>query len=364
MMSTGCGPESGSTASRTLEATEHHERPVAHAAADHHETSVPLRVKLTNLGAVVVPILGLIAAIVLLWGVAFNWLYLALLVGMYLLTALGITVGYHRLFTHRSFKAKRPVELTLAALGSMAVEGPMIQWVATHRKHHQHSDQEGDPHSPHTHGGEGVLAILKGFWHSHVGWLLNTATFTPGEGGAVHESENLTKYARDLEQDASYRWFSRTFPLWVIIGLLIPTVIGGLVTMTWTGALLGFIWGGLVRILLLHHVTWSINSVCHIWGTKPFRSHDESRNNAIFGVLALGEGWHNNHHAFPTSARHGLRWWEFDASYLIIRAMGKIGLVSDIRVPANARLAAKRADRPEAVPTGGVSSGGSTDAAA
>ena len=306
-----------------------------------HDHDVPLKIKVVNLAAVIIPILGLIAAIVLLWGVAFNWLYLGLLIGMYLITALGITVGYHRLFTHRSFKAPKPVAMTLAAVGSMAVEGPVIQWVATHRKHHQHSDQDGDPHSPHTHGVEGIRGTLKGFFHAHVGWLLKTATFVPGQDGSVHEIEDLSKYAKDLERERWYRWFSKMFPVWVLIGLAIPTVIAGLVTMTWTGALLGFLWGGLVRICLLHHVTWSINSVCHIWGSKPFRSHDESRNNAIFGVLALGEGWHNNHHAFPASARHGLKWWQFDASWIVIKAMGKVGLASDIRVPDRQRQANK-----------------------
>lgn len=294
------------------------------------DEAAPLRVRLVNLLAVTIPFVGLVLAIVLLWGVAFNWTYLALLIGMYLATALGVTIGYHRFFTHRSFKTPRVMVAVLAALGSMAVEGPVLQWVAVHRRHHQHSDDHDDPHSPHTHGA-GLWCMIRGMWHAHMGWL-----FRAQHGG-------LPRYVLDLKEDRLIRAMSSLFPLWVVLGLLIPAVIAGLVTMSWTGALLGFIWGGLVRVFLVHHVTWSINSVCHIWGSRPFRSHDESRNNAIFGVLALGEGWHNNHHAFPTSARHGLRWWQLDISYIIIRAMGLIGLASEIKTPTADRIAAKRA---------------------
>ncbi|MHC4908486.1 MAG: acyl-CoA desaturase [Planctomycetota bacterium] len=307
-------------------------------------TAAEVRLRLLNIVTVTLPFAGLIAAVVLLWGTAFNWLYLALLGGMYLASGIGITVGYHRLFTHRSFKAPRPVAAILAALGSMAVEGPILQWVATHRCHHQHSDDDGDPHSPHTHGhGPGFAGALRGLWHAHVGWIFATHTFLPTRNRASRVPPELSRYVRDLRRDPLFRWMNSAFPFWVALGLLIPTVVGGLATMSWTGALLGFIWGGLVRVALIHHVTWSINSVCHIWGTRPFRCHDESRNNAIFGVLALGEGWHNNHHAFPTSARHGLRWWQLDLSYLIIRGMGLVGLASDIRVPSADRMIAKRA---------------------
>lgn len=296
----------------------------------HHGRPLSRSVRLINLAAVVVPLLGLAVAIGLLWGVAFDWIYLALLGGMYLLTAFGVTVGYHRYFTHKSFKTSRPVVCILGVLGSMAVEGPILQWVAHHRKHHQHSDDEEDPHSPHQHG-DSILGVLRGFYHAHVGWM-----FSPRIRG-------LKRYVADLRSDPLVTRLSRTFPLWVALGLIIPAVIGGVVTGTWMGVLLGFLWGGLVRVLLVHHVTWSINSVCHIWGTRPFRSHDESRNNLIFGVLGMGEGWHNNHHAFPTSARHGLRWWELDISYMLIRAMQMLGLVWDVRVPTSDRQAAKRA---------------------
>jgi len=294
------------------------------------EHPVQLKARLANLAAVTIPFAGVIAAAILLWGVAFDWIYLVLMAVMYVLTALGITVGYHRYFTHRSFRTSRPVEFVLGMLGSMAAEGPILQWVAVHRSHHQHSDHDHDPHSPHAHGSS-ILGMLRGIWHAHMGWLLR-----PRPAG-------LGRYVRDLRRDALVRRMSRLFPLWVLIGILVPAVIAGIWTASWTGALLGFIWGGLVRVFLVHHVTWSINSVCHIWGTRPFRSHDESRNNVVFGVLAMGEGWHNNHHAFPTSARHGLRWWQLDVSYLVIRALAMLGLATEVRVPSRERIEAKRA---------------------
>ncbi len=287
------------------------------------------RLRLINLAAVTIPFVGLVVAIVLLWGVAFNWIYLAILVGMYLATGVGITVGYHRFFTHGSFKTSRPVVAILAVLGSMAVQGPVLQWVAVHRRHHQHSDDHDDPHSPHAHGSS-VWGMVRGMWHAHMGWLLRA------------HPRALARYVRDLRKDKLVRRMSRLFPVWVLLGLLIPAALGGLFTLSWTGVLLGFIWGGLVRVFLVHHVTWSINSVCHIWGTRPFENHDESRNNVLVGVLGLGEGWHNNHHAFPTSARHGLRWWQLDVSYLVIWVMSKIGLARDVRVPSRERIAAKR----------------------
>jgi stearoyl-CoA desaturase (delta-9 desaturase) len=293
---------------------------------------VSLTVRLVTLFGVIVPFLGLAAAVSLLWGWGFSWVHLGLLIGMYVATALGVTVGFHRLFTHRSFETNAVVKFIFAALGSMAMEGPVLKWVAMHRRHHQHSDGAHDPHSPHHHG-EGLRGVLAGFWHAHVGWI-----FDP-------DPADLPRYVGDLAPDRVVRSVSRTWMLWSAAGLLIPALLGGLITMSWKGALLGFVWGGLARVFLVHHVTWSINSVCHLWGTRPFRSHDESRNNAVFGVLGLGEGWHNNHHAFPTSARHGLRWWEFDASYLVIRALERMGLAWKVRIPAAKAMAAKRRGR-------------------
>jgi stearoyl-CoA desaturase (delta-9 desaturase) len=203
----------------------------------------------------------------------------------------------------------------------MAVQGPLLRWVAMHRRHHQFSDQQDDPHSPHQHG-RGILGLLRGGWHAHIGWA-----FTP-------DPPNMSHYVKDLQQDGPVRVVSVLFPLWVTIGLLIPAVLGGLLNCTWMGALSGLLWGGLVRIFLVHHVTWSVNSVCHLWGRQPFQVSDQSRNNFVFGVLALGEGWHNNHHAFPTSARHGLRWWQIDLSYYVIRVLALLGLAWNVRLPA------------------------------
>jgi stearoyl-CoA desaturase (delta-9 desaturase) len=240
-----------------------------------------------------------------------------------------VTIGFHRLFTHRSFETGRIMQAVLAVLGSMAVEGSLLHWVATHRCHHQHSDGAEDPHSPH-HDGTGLVNMARGFWRAHVGWILE-----PTRG-------DLGRYVADFEGDRFVRTLSALFPVWVAIGLLIPAVVAGAVSGSWSGALFGVLWGGLVRVFLVHHMTWSINSVCHIWGTRAFRCRDQSRNNAIFGVLGFGEGWHNNHHAFPTSARHGLKWWELDLSYLIIRLMATLGLAWSVRVPAPDRIAAKR----------------------
>ncbi len=286
--------------------------------------------RLVNLLAVVVPFIGLVAAIVLLWGVGFGWVHLWLLVCGYMLTGLGVTVGYHRLFTHRSFRVNRVVTTVLGVLGSMAVEGPILSWVATHRQHHQHSDRDDDPHSPHGHG-DGVRGFLHGLFHAHFGWLL------------LGRQCDLDRYVPDLRGDWLVRNISRLFVVWVVLGLAIPAGIAWAVTGTWSGAVLGLLWGGLVRVFLVHHVTWSINSVCHLWGTRPYRTHDHSRNNAVFGVLGFGEGWHNNHHAFPASARHGLRWWQIDLSYLVIRGLAAVRLARDVRLPRPEHVASKRA---------------------
>lgn len=305
-------------------------------ADEDREHITTLSTRIANLIAVVVPFVGLLAAVFLLWGVAFNWVYLFIMVGMYLVTGLGITVGFHRFFTHKSFDTPRPVAYLLGVFGCMAMQGSIIQWAAVHRSHHQHSDDHNDPHSPVAGRGRwtGVLGVLRGLWHAHAGWL-----FRP-------KADGLGRYVRDLNKDRLVRSVSRFFPLWVLVGMLVPAALGGLFTMSWMGVLLGFLWGGLVRVFLVHHVTWSVNSVCHIWGSRPFESHDHSRNNALFGVLAMGEGWHNNHHAFPTSARHGLSWWQFDLSYIVIRTMGLVGLASNIRVPALERVEAKRRHPP------------------
>ena len=292
-------------------------------------------VKVINLIAVALPFAALLLTIAVTWGWGVDGHSLAVFGVMYILTAVGVTLGYHRLFTHRSFQTFAPVRATLAVLGSMAAEGPVLYWVAVHRRHHQHADHEDDPHSPHLHG-KGLVAMGRGLWHAHAGWLFGA---TP---------PNLPHYVGDLRRDPMVLRVSKLFPLWVAVGLILPAIVCGLLTQSWGGVLLGFLWGGLVRIFFVHHVTWSINSVCHFWGYQTFKGDDESRNNPLFGVLGLGEGWHNNHHAFPTSARHGLRWWEFDATYLFIRLMEQCGLAWKVRRPTAAAILAKRASE---VPT-------------
>ncbi len=300
---------------------------------DFHAHQAPLSVRIANLLAILLPVVGLIVGCALLWGYGFGWVYLGLLLGMYVFTGLGITIGFHRYFTHKSFETTRPIQYLLAFMGSLALEGTILSWAAGHRCHHQHSDRDHDPHSPHLHG-EGFRGFIRGLLHSHFGWLLNPPM------------PDFKRYVPDLLQDKLVVRMSALFPLWVVLTLLIPAVLGGLLTMSWTGVLLGFIWGGLVRILVVHHITWSVNSICHTWGSRDFRSHDESRNNVIVGILAFGEGWHNNHHAFPSSARHGLKWWQFDISYIIIKMLSWTGLVWDVQVPTRERMAMK-AVKPE-----------------
>ncbi len=282
-----------------------------------------LAVRLVVLLAIVIPLLAVVVAPFMVWGWGFRWTDLALLLSLYVLTVLGITVGYHRLFVHRSFETNMVVKFVFAVLGSMAVQGPLMTWVGMHRRHHQHSDTAGDPHSPHGHGG-GVLGVLRGMWHAHIGWLFDA------------DPPDLDRYVQDLRRSRALRVASALFPVWVGIGLLIPAMVGGLITGTWTGMLTGLVWGGLVRVFLVHHVTWSVNSACHLWGLRPYRSSDESRDNAVFGVLALGEGWHNTHNAFPTSARHGLRWWQIDVSYWVIWTLARLGIAWEVKLPTKA----------------------------
>jgi stearoyl-CoA desaturase (Delta-9 desaturase) len=282
--------------------------------------TISMRLRILNLTLVIVPFLGFVAIVVSFWGRGFHFVDCALLLGMYILTALGISVGYHRLFTHRAFETNRVVQFVLAVVGSMAIEGPLLKWVAIHRCHHQHSDSHDDPHSPHRQV-ESFLGIMRGLWHSHIGWF-----FQPDPPDLMH-------YVKDLHHSSLLRTVSLLFPLWATLGLVIPAALGGLLTGSWTGVLSGLLWGGLARVFLVHHVTWSINSICHLWGSQPFQTGDQSRNNFVFGALGLGEGWHNNHHAFPTSARFGLRWWQIDVGYGFIRALALLGLAWNVRTP-------------------------------
>ena len=290
--------------------------------------------KAVNLGAVVVPFLAALAALVLLWNSFVNPADLAIMSAMYLLTALGVTVGFHRLLTHRAFQTSKPLEYTFAILGSMAVQGPVIDWVADHRKHHAHTDVDGDPHSPHVSHGSGVRGVLSGLWHAHVGWLL------VDQGRAERK-----RYAPDLCEDRGMRAISRWFPALVLIGLAIPALAGYAVSGSLAGAVTGLLWGGLVRVFFVHHVTWSINSVCHFMGSRRFDIEDRSTNVFWLALPTLGESWHHNHHAFPRSAQHGLRWWEIDPSALVIGALERLGLAWNV-----VRIAPERQAQREARP--------------
>jgi stearoyl-CoA desaturase (Delta-9 desaturase) len=287
--------------------------------------------KIGNLVGVALPPLALIIAIVLLWHHAIGPLELGLMLGLYVVTALGITLGYHRMFTHRALESSRPFRAIIAVLGSMAVEGSVITWVADHRKHHAFTDIDGDPHSPHL-SGPGLLGAIKGLWHAHVGWLFETVGTSDRE-----------RFAPDLLKDGALRVVDKLFFLWVVLSLLIPFAIGWIVGGGLGAALTALLWGGVVRVFLLHHVTWSINSVCHFFGRRRFDIEDQSRNVFWLAPFSMGEAWHHNHHAFPTSAFHGLRFWEriADPTGLMIMLLEKVGLVWNVVRVSPDRQAAK-----------------------
>ncbi|GAA3178228.1 acyl-CoA desaturase [Blastococcus jejuensis] len=278
---------------------------------------------------VVVPFVALAAVVPAVWGWGLSWLDVGLAVGFYFFSLLGVTVGYHRYFTHGSFKAARPLRLGLAVAGSMAVQGPVVQWVADHRRHHAFSDREGDPHSPWRYGTD-ARALVKGMFHAHLGWLFE------------RRKTSQERYAPDLLKDAGLVGIGRTFVVWAALSVFLPAVIGGLVTQSWAGAWTAFFWAGLVRIGLLHHVTWSINSVCHVVGNRPFASRDRATNFWPLAILSAGESWHNLHHADPTCARHGVLRGQVDISARVIWAFEKLGWARNVKWPDPVRLAAKR----------------------
>jgi len=288
-----------------------------------------------NLAAVVIPFLAVFVAVVLLWNRAIGPVDLAIFAFMYLITGFGVTIGFHRLLTHRSFATSKPVEYLFASLGSMSIQGPVIEWVADHRKHHAHTDTEGDPHSPHVGGGHG----LRGLAHAHVGWLMRN------QGQA-----RPWQYAKDLMEDPGMRRINRAFPLFVLLSLGLPFLLGLVLTGTLGGALVALVFAGFVRIFLLHHVTWSVNSVCHFFGKRRFAVDDQSTNVAWLAIPSLGEAWHHNHHAFPRSARHGLRRSEIDITAFVIRLMMRAGLAWNVIEITPERQLAKEAGaepRPE-----------------
>ncbi len=294
------------------------------------------RAEQVALGAfIVVPLVAIAAAIPALWGWGIGWTDVILATVFYAISGHGITVGFHRYLTHGSFKANRGLRIALAIAGSMAVEGPVTRWVADHRRHHAFSDKDGDPHSPWRYG-ENFRALCKGLWHAHVGWLFDV------------EQTNQARFAPDLLADRDIARVNRLFPLWVTISLLAPALLGGLITWSFTGALTAFFWASVVRIGVLHHATWSINSICHAMGKRPFSTRDRSGNVWWLAFLSMGESWHNLHHADPTAARHGVLRGQVDTSAELIRGLEKLGWATEVRWPTQERLDRRRVEVPAA----------------
>jgi stearoyl-CoA desaturase (Delta-9 desaturase) len=284
-------------------------QPVSHEALDRTITAL----------VTLLPFLAVGFAAWQLWNSVLHWHDLVVFAIVYVFTGLGVTVGFHRHLTHRSFATGRVLRGVLAALGSAAIEGPVISWVADHRKHHAYSDEQGDPHSPHVGHGGGLRGTLRGLMHAHVAWLF------------VHtERGSKQRFAPDLLDDPVIRFVDRTFFLWAILGLAIPFGLGVALGGTVVAGLTALLWGGGVRVFLIHHVTYSVNSLCHVFGRQPFMTKDESRNLSWLAVPTFGEAWHNNHHAFPTSAAHGLRRGQIDPSALVIRGLERLGLVWNV----------------------------------
>jgi stearoyl-CoA desaturase (Delta-9 desaturase) len=285
-----------------------------------------------NIAAVVLPFLAILAAVPMFWNKLVGVTDLAMLIVMYAVSTVGITVGFHRLLTHHAFQTYKPVEYVFAALGSLAVEGPVIGWVTDHRRHHAHADEDGDPHSPHGHG-DGFAGTLKGLWHAHLGWLFDHPT-----------AAGADKYAPDLVEDRGMRVVHRLFGPLVVAGLALPFLLGWGLSGGLAGGLTALFWAGLVRIFLVHHVTFSINSICHFFGRRRFTTTDKSTNVFWLAIPSFGESWHHNHHAFPRSALHGLRWWEIDPGGWVIRLMQRLGLAWNVVLITKERQQQKLAE--------------------
>ena len=289
--------------------------------------------QLVTIVAVVVPPLGVLSAMGLLWGVAFHPLDLVLFAVFYVLCAFGTTIGFHRYFTHRGFETGPVLKAVFAILGCMTVQGPLTQWVTDHRKHHALSDRPGDPHSPHVGRGDGAFGALRGFVHAHVGWLFSNLGMEQGR-----------EYGKDLYEDRLLRTIDRLYLLWAALTLALPFAIGYWLGGSVGAGLEGLVWGGLIRIFAYQHATFSVNSICHMFGRQHYRSRDEARNNRLVALLVFGEGWHNNHHAFPASARHGLDRGQIDVSWWVIRGLERLGLVWNVKVPDAAQRERRRVE--------------------
>jgi len=284
------------------------------------------------LALTIIPFVGFLAAVVLLWNLAVNWTDLILLAVLYVLCGFGITVGFHRMLTHQAFEAVPPLKFLLLMFGSMAIQGSAITWAVDHRQHHAHSDKEGDPHSPHHGFAGGIGGQLRGLLHAHMGWMF------------VHPpAESRDRLGRDLVDDPMISFFDRTFLFWSVMSFLVPFGLGYALTGSWGGAFTGLLWGGLVRLFLNHHITWSVNSICHFFGRRPFAAYDQSTNNWLLAIPSLGEAWHHNHHVFPTSAFHGLSWRQVDISGWLIAGWEKLGLVRNVRRVSPEQMARKLA---------------------
>lgn len=283
-----------------------------------------------GISTIVLPFIGSVAAVVMTFQVGINAVDIGLLIVMYYLTLMGITVGFHRHFAHCAFQTHTAVRVIFAILGSMAAQGPLTYWVATHRRHHKYADAYGDPHSPYVKE-EKQYGFLEGLWHSHMEWTFN------------HEITNSFLFAKDMLRDPLMAKISQMYYFWLFLGVFIPAVLGGILTRTWIGVLSGFLWGGCVRIFLQHHFGfWIIGSLAHMWGNRPYETSDQSRNNIWFAIPTGGEMWHNNHHAFPSSAMFGLEWWQIDLGAWLIRSLETVNLAWDVKVPPESMKAAKR----------------------
>lgn len=277
------------------------------------------------------PLVAIAGAVVLATrtGLGPTWLDAGLFVAFYAIAGHGVTVGFHRYLTHRAFTAGRRLRIALAVAGSLSVEGSVISWVAAHRRHHAHSDQPGDPHSPWRFGTT-PGALVKGLYWAQLGWLFSD------------EHTREERFAPDLLADRDIARIDALFPLWVFLSLTAPALLGGLITMSWAGAATAFLWAGVVRMFVLHHVTFSVNSVCHVAGRRPFRSRDRSTNCWPLAIASMGESWHNGHHADPTAARHGIDRWQVDSSALLIRGFERLGWVTRVRWPVAERMNRRR----------------------
>ncbi|HEX3707920.1 MAG TPA: acyl-CoA desaturase [Mycobacteriales bacterium] len=278
-----------------------------------------------------VPLAAVVAAIPVAWGWGLGWHDIVIAFVMYAISGHGVTVGFHRYFTHGAFKAKKAVRVAMAIAGSLAIEGPVIRWVADHRRHHAYSDREGDPHSPWKYG-EDLPSLIKGLWHAHIGWMFDI------------EQTNHARFAPDLLADTAIVRISQAFPWLSAVSLLTPPLVGYLWSgFAWQGAVTAFFWASLVRVALLHHVTWSVNSICHAVGKRPFTSRDRAGNVWWLAIPSMGESWHNLHHADPTAARHGVLRGQLDSTGRIIWTMEKLGLAYDVRWPSPERIQTKLA---------------------